>query len=272
MGRKMDFLTDQMICALRFYTGDISWWHGKAQEAAFWQDRNAYLTLNALFYEGIGNELARAREHKFLNPIFLDDIGRLLNVCEDLIKAMWICGKGAPLQRAYRVERMSGFEEMRLAGHTISPTSTSQNGFLPDYRNKKGLVLLDFMIGQGVPRADMDRLLPCYSKAEEKEILLAPWLPLEIHERPLTEKEREIRDYDGCPPRMACQVTVKKPKWAHYMEHGETEHFVRSGADAGKRVLEAISQMKTPGQEDVAAYSLWKKSFQDYLKVRCSQG
>lgn len=262
----MKILTEQMMNALRFYTGDVSWWHGEGHEAAFWQDKKAYLMINALFFEGIENELARAREKKFLNPVFLENTERLLDVCENLVKAMWAGGKDEPLQFGYRVERMSSFENMLQAGHTISPTSTSKAGFLPNYRDKKGLVLLDFTIEQGVPRVDMDRMLPSYSKVDEKEILIAPWLPLEIRSRPLTGEEIIIRDYDDQPPKMAYQITVKRPDRMDDVKPGSLD---QAGAEAGRRVLKAILRQETPGWEDVQAYSLWKEAFRDHLKVRC---
>lgn len=262
----MKLLTEQMTNALRFYIGDVSWWHGKENEAAFWQDKKAYLMINALFFKGIGNELARAQEKKFLNPVFLENTERLLDVCENLIKAMWAGGKGAPLQYGYRVERMSSFEDMKQAGSTISPTSTSKTGFLPNYRDKKGLVLLDFAIEQDVPRVDMGEVLPDYSKAEEQEILVAPWLPLEICRRSLTERELTIRDYDGKPPKMAYKIMVKRPE---YMDDMKARPLEQAGAEAGRRVLETILKQERPRTEDVHAYSLWKESFRDQLKIRC---
>ncbi len=262
----MGLLTEQMVNALRFYTGDVSWWHGEDKEAAFWRDKKAYLVINALFFEGIENELARAGEKKFLNPVFFENTERLLDVCENLIKAIWAGGKDEPLQYGYRVERMSSFEKIKQLGHTISPTSTSKTGFLSNYRDKKGLVLLDFTIDQGVPRADMGKLLPNYSKAEEKEILIAPWLPLEIRRRSLTEEELTISDYDGQPPGMAYQITVKQPE---RMNDVRPRPLDQAGAEAGRRVLETILKQEVPKQEDVRAYSLWKESFRDHLKVRC---
>lgn len=258
----------QMEHALRFYIGDSSWWRGKETEAAFWQDKKAYLTINSLFFKGISNEQARARENKFLNPVFLEDTERLLSVCENLIIAMWRGGESEPLQHAYRVERISGFEDMKSAKQTISPTSTSKNGFLADFRNKKGLVLLEFIIEPGAPRADMGKLLPSYCKKEEAEILLAPWLPLEFCQRPLSSEEQMIHDYDGKKPVMACQLTVKKPV---SIEHGKPGVMKQSGIDAGIRIFKALSEQKTLNQEDVDEYSLWKEAFQEQLKARCHE-
>ena len=262
----MRALNLQMEHALRFYIGDSSWWQGEETEASFWQDKKAFLTLNSLFYKGISNEQARAMERKFLNSVFLEDTERLLNVCENLINAMWQGDESESIQYAYRIERMSGFEDMKLAGQTISPTSTSKNGFLAEYRDKKGLVLLEFIIEPGVPCVDICKVLPSYNKREEAEILLAPWIPLEFHQRPLNSEEQMIRDYDGQPPVMACRIIAKKPVAIEYKEPKEMK---RSGIDAGKRIFKALSEQKIPNQKDVNEYSLWKEAFQEQLKARC---
>ena len=48
--------------ALRWYEGDVT------GNDPLWADSKAYVTLNAIFFDGIENEMIKAKENKHLNP------------------------------------------------------------------------------------------------------------------------------------------------------------------------------------------------------------
>ena len=51
--------------ALRWYEGDVT------GNDPLWADSKAYVTLNAIFFDGIENEMIKAKENKHLNPALL---------------------------------------------------------------------------------------------------------------------------------------------------------------------------------------------------------
>ncbi|MBQ7455252.1 MAG: hypothetical protein IJS53_02305, partial [Clostridia bacterium] len=190
-------LSEACLQALRYYVGE------GAARPELPDDPKAYSTLNALFFAGLDTERARAAEGRPLNAALLREPEALLALCQDLLEALRPGGEKAPARRVWRVDRVADVEAMRLAGRTVSFTSTSTAGLLDAYTDKRGLALLEIDLPAGAPQADMAALLPRYVKPEEAEILLPPWLPLAFSPRPLTEREQAIRDCDGNPPAAA---------------------------------------------------------------------
>lgn len=258
-------LSAEMEKIIRFYSGDVQWALQEGRDASFWGDSKAYGTLNALFFSGITNEQARIAEKKLLNPAFLSDPGRLFMLCETLIEAARLCASTREL-RTYRVERIDNFSETLQTQHTVAFTSTSLGGFLGDYCDKKGLVLLEYIIPPGIPCVDMQQVLPEYLKSSEQEVLLPPYLPLSISKRLLLPQEASLRDYDGQPPIAAYQIQVKQwcPKAVLCTNHLEPEDAL-----AGQRVLRALCTGNEPNQQDVIAYIRWKETFCCQLRQRC---
>lgn len=257
----MKKLSLSQLHALLFYEGDTSWVTTPTDDL-FWHDKKAYCTLNSLFFPEIGNERARAAEGKGLNPAFLDNTEWLMKLCLDLLSVFEVDGEDASPRTTYRVERLANFEELEREGRTISFTSTSTAGFLSEYSDKKQLVLMEFHLPEGLPQAELTKLLPDYQKAEEQELLLPPWLPLCFKDHPLSDEESMILDQDGNPPVKACVVTVGEPI-------GLTDEPIPmnpDGAEAGQRVMNALNAGEEPSGEDVAAYSAWKKAFVSHLK------
>ena len=243
-------LSEHAITAIRYYLGDVE------GNDPFWGDRKAYCTLNALFFPGIANETARAREGKRLNPAFLQDIGRLTALCTDLLQAF--CDAGTPREiTVFRVERLSDCLLRRELGDTISFTSTSASGFLKEYRDKKGLALLRFRIPAGTPCIVMADVLDHYAKAQEDEVLLPPQTELEFTEIPLSEEERQITDADGNPPAVSFFVNVCGMRSVR----PDGGCLPAEGAGAGQRVYEALNRGEIPAEEDVRLYCEWKEVF-----------
>lgn len=259
-------LTTQMENALRYYTGDVSWALSQGYDTAFWGDPKGYGTLNSIFFPGISNEQARIAEKKPLNPEFLSDAERLLTLCETLIEASRIYISPRETKRVFRVERISNFTHTFQAGYTVAFTSTSRDGFLAEYQDKKGLVLLTYELSPGVAHVDMQQALSYYLKKEEAEILLPPFLPITFTRRPLQPGERQIRDYDGNPPEAAYWVQVRPWESSNITS---SPSLAPEDALAGQRVLRALMEDKIPTPSDVTAYIRWKKAFCCQLRMRC---
>jgi len=246
--------SNAQIKAIRFYQGDVS------GTDPFWGDEKAYCTLNALFFPGIDNEIARCREGKKLNPAFLEDADRLSSLCCDLISAFFV-SPAADTMLTWRVERLSDYKIRRDSKNTVSFTSTSKAGFLADYSDKKGLALMCFEIPEGTPCIDMDAALEYYKKSSEAEVLLPPGLELSFADIPLDSGMNAIRDADGMPPRVACIVKPCGIKGSFE----STADISIGGMTAGQRVFAALNAGSSPDKTDVLSYTAWKSAFQNYI-------
>lgn len=254
---------ERCLKALRYYARENDVYCGMPN------DIGAYNTLNALLYDDVKSELARAKEGKPLNPAFFDaEPGVIPALCADLIAACVFGGKGASAQTVFRVARSSDVEAMLRAGRTLSFTSTSQNGFLDSYADKDGLALLEMHLPANAPRAELAALLPDYSKPEEAEVLLPPWLTAEFESCALSDAELQIRDRNGNPPLAKYQVqigdTLEPP------ECGKDTPLKMPSAEPGKRVLTALMSGKTPDPNDVETYLIWKKTLYTEIAMECS--
>lgn len=237
-------LTEDQLNAVRWYTGDVE------GDDPFWGDPKAYVGVNALFFPGIGTETLRAAEGKRLNPALLADEERLRETLRVLLSAFTPAAR--ELQTS-RVERLSDYEAMKAAGHTLSFTSTSENGFLAAYSDRRGIALLRFRIPAGTPVIRMADALPYYAKSEEAEVLLPPGLSLMLTECPVPEAFLHIRDADGAPPQCYVQAVPGK-----LLSQPPTQ--ATDGAAAGMRVFAALNSGEAPDPADVEIYSSWKSS------------
>ena len=246
-------LLDQQQHAVKWYIGDVN------GEDPFWGDPKAYVTVNALFFPGIAAEQARALEGKRLNPAILEDAERLQRVLRDLLSAF------TPLPAelmTYRVERYSDYRMMLEQGtRTLSFTSTSTAGFLKAYQDRSGIALMRFRLPPGTPCIDMSKVLECYAKSEEAEILLPPGLQLTITEQPLLPAEREILDADGRPPYLSVTAVPNGMRTALHGDCALPDAF----RQAGIRVLRDLSAGNCPSPEDVSEYVQWKRLFTEQL-------
>lgn len=241
--------------ALRFYIGDVS------GNDAFFGDSKAYVILNSLFFPDITTESARAGEGKYLNPAIIADIPRLMGFFESLFSAFRKCVIKDDVL-TYRVERLSDYNLIRRNSSTVSMTSTSTAGFLNEYRDRKGITLMKFSLPKNTPYcADISKELPHYAKSEEAEILLSPFMKLDIEEVALAENELQITDCDNNPPQVSCIVKISGiEKYS-----GNIPELSAYGSDAGQRIYNALNNGKLPDKEDIEQYSHWKNDFRKIL-------
>lgn len=249
----MSVLTDIQEKALRCYIGDVS------GNMPFFTDEKAYVTLNSLFFPEILSESARASEGKRLNTEIISDIPRLTSFFEGLFSAF---GKACIREntQTYRVERTSDFQLCRRLGRTVSMTSSSLAGFLDYYRDRRGITLMKFFIPQGSHCINVAETLGFYAKPEEAEILIPPFMSLEISESPLSDKEKNITDCDGAPPENSVNANV-----GEIAECSEYHDIKVGECSSAIRVYKAFNEGKIPAISDILEYSEWKKTFQKKL-------
>lgn len=244
-------LSKAEINALRFYIGDVP-------ENI---DSKAYVVLNSLFFPDIYTEKARADEGKYLNPDIIADIPRLIRFFELLFSAFRKSALSEDIL-TYRVERMADYILCRERMQTISMTSTSKNGFLDSYRDRKGIALMKFSLSAGLHCIDIGKVLPHYAKSCEAEILLPPFMKLEITENQPSADELKITDSDGIPPLISCKVKAISIESSHTKPHKLTS----DGARAGMHIYTALNSKQEPDYHDIKLYSLWKISLSAILK------
>ncbi len=239
--------TKEEIRAVRFYTGDVE------GSEPFWSDPKAYVVLNSLFFDGIGTETARAGEGKYLDPDIIADIPRLAGFFNALF-SVFGKNRSETERHTFRVERFSDYSVMKQKGHTVSFTSTSEAGFLSEYRDRTGIALMKFVIPQGTPCIQMGEVLSEYVKSSEAEVLLPPFMELDITETAVSTENMGITDRNGAPPVTECRVLCGK-----YRRITVNENSDKYGAEAGIRVFNALNEGKAPSAEDTALYTAWKR-------------
>ncbi len=251
-------LTEKQLLAMKYYEGDV---HGKDP---FWGDPKAYVTINSLFFDGIGTERRRAAEKKYLNPAVIEDPERLLDLCRELLSAFHAPDFCRP-RNTYRVERYADYLEMKEQGCTVSFTSTSTGGFLHSYGDRIGIALIEVEIPAGMPCFPFAEMLQEeYKKTEEQEILLPPGLTLDIQEIELDEEDKQIRDAEGNPPLVKAHIRI-----TGYVQNSgsgdESEIRDTESIQAGIRVYQALNAGTEPAAEDAEKYMLWKKNLRNIL-------
>lgn len=195
----MNRLNDDEIRAVQYYEGDIP---AEMQRDPFWGDARAYVTLNALLFDGLSSEYTRVREGKRLNPEMLADLPRLLKLYAALLSAARK-GRQSAGRCGFRVERAADFSLCMQSGMTAAFTSTSLRGFLPAYGDKQEIVLLRCHVPEGLPVIIFSEMLGEYRKFNEDEMLLPPFLRFALKQRPLTDADAAITDLSGNPPKAA---------------------------------------------------------------------
>lgn len=240
--------------ALRFYIGDVS------GNDTFFSDPKAYVVLNSLFFPDISTETARASEGKYLNPAIIADIPRLIGFFSNLFSAF---AKSVIEEKilTYRVERLSDYQLIRRNSATVSMTSTSTAGFLNAYRDRRGIALMKFSLENTPYCIDISKALPYYAKSDEAEILIAPFMKLNIEEIELNADELKITDCDNTPPQISC--LVKPIGVTHYS--GNIPELSADGSQAGQRIYTALNNGTQPEKSDIELYSQWKIDLQKIL-------
>lgn len=269
--------------ALRLYEGDIRIRDTRSNKVieqtskdSIWGDRKAYKTLNALMFEGTENEEIRiVKEESKLNPSFIIHIQETIEILSNIYRAMCKYGK---LQikdvEAYRVERNSSIKDL-TKGQTISCFSASKVGFKREFANKSEIILIELIVRAGIPFVDYNKVLKDeYYLSEEEEILLPPFVPIQIEELGLSMRELKIKDKHGKKPKGKYRVITEKrevqgPLYEQEKKEKEALYkFItsREMLDSAKLYIEDMNQKGKGSEENKIKYSMWKNNYQKYMK------
>jgi len=251
----------RMKDSLRFYQNSCG--EADALKDPMYGIPDAYGLINALLFDGISSEKTRVREGKALHPELLDHMPSLLGAVRNIFyffTASVMHGESSS-RTLYRTERAAGLEMMMKKGRTISLTSASTKCEFPDYLlEKEGICLLRIQVPAFTPCIDVNALLTEGNEhAEEEEVILPPFLELEIRPR------EEL--FQGKIP--VYSVEVKGPVEIEKLSFGDITRSDRerlcdrAALDRCIRVLRDMERSAEPDPEDLRAYLAWKKLFKD---------
>lgn len=278
-GRGLDRF--RKIDALRLYGGDARERYsdgcvGGISKDIIYGDEDAYRTLNALLFEGCRNEQERIWEegHK-LNPDFIMRIEETVQIYTDIFTLMKeekgdftdnVVGK--------RIERASSVIYYEN-GFTQSFFSSSKRDYESEFSRKNGIVLLETEITANVPFIDYEKILTRneYKHWDEREILLPPFLHIEMNKVPLTAAEtKKVRDLNRKPPIGKYRLkTIDFPDYRKSILDSEKALWqqITVGKEAAVYSLEKMNEGDK--KQDYKEYISWKEKLQMYLKIQFSK-
>lgn len=280
--RGADMLTDKEVDAIRFYQGDIrrrcedGSFSAKEDAVGFWGIARAYKTMNCLMFDGIDNEKERTEEDAdSLNSQIILEIEMVVEVFCDIFRAMCKYTKSREGNRGstviYRTDRGISVQEMKTQGRTISFTSTSKENNPKGYfKKKKKLTLLEFVLPLRLPCLDLEEVLgDAYYYANQREILLPPFLCASFHEGKLTEAEERYRDADGQPP---CgkyivyleDIFLQIQKTAQEKNRYRIDALTRKKGSAAV-ILEKLKRKEKISEQELNQYCDFKKVFREIV-------
>ncbi len=243
---------------IQFYEGDV------AGNDAFYSDPKAYVTWNALLFPDVSTEIARSDEGRYLNPSFLENPKRIIDLTLDLYQNML---KNEMEQVVYRVERLSDYKVFLKEKRLCTFLSTSTSGFLRAYQDKNQLVLMRITIPKGINCLDFSKVLNQYKKQEEREILLPPYLTFREDALEMNEEILSIHDRNDQSPAVYCDLKVGKPNYVIDDISIDLSHCI----EASKRVYHCLNQKQLLDEYDVQAYILLKKYIQNEIQKRMKE-
>lgn len=269
----MTVFTLREIDAIRFYQGDI---RKRAENGqilenekieGFYGIPSAYRTMNCLIFRGIENEEERIKEGngKLVPELFLE-IEKVIEVYCDIYHAM--CKSVSGLEstnkhRVYRTERGISVEELKK-GCTVSFTSTSKVNKPEKFLCKKvDLTLLYFEFPLNVPHLDFQEVLgKDYLFAQQEEVLLPPFLEIELEELELTKEEKQYRDANGRMPHAKYLVLIKGIQKRNFeFESEERKTLTLERNQKSVEILKKLINNEKLTEAEKKEYCLWKEDF-----------
>lgn len=275
-------LTDKEIDTIRFYQGDIrkrgedGGFIDKTRADGFFGIPRAYKTMNCLMFDGIDNEKERTAENaSSLNSKIFLEIENVVEVFCDIFRAMCKCAKTQEKNKRctviYRTDRGISVQAMKEQGRTISFTSTSKENHPGEYfKKKKKLTLLEFVLPLSIPHLDLEEVLGTdYYFADQKEILLPPFIHASFHEGKLTKEEEGYRDADGQPPCGKYIVFLEDIfLQAQRTEQGKSDCQISDlTKEKGKAavILEKLKKNEELDEQELNQYCEFKKLFREII-------
>lgn len=277
-GRSLLMLTEKEKDSIRFYQGDTrkrtedGSLSNSLTETGLYGIPSAYKTMNCLMFDGIDNEKERISEGStVLNPQVFHEIEKVVDIFCDIFRAMCKCKNRNRKIIVYRTDRRISVREMKKLGQTISFTSTSKGNHPKEYFcKKKMLMLLEFIVPAGIPYLDFEEVLgDNYYYADQKEILLPPFLNLVFYEGKLTAEEDAYRDADNQPPQGKCIVVLEglslpTQKRTDQDDISGLQCLTRGKAKMAEILARMIAQEEL-SQQEVQEYCAWKANFREIV-------
>lgn len=282
-------LTQKEMDAIRFYQGDTrkrakdgTFLEGMT-EIGFYGIRSAYRTMNCLMFDGIDNEEERIAEGTAdLNPQIFLEIEKVAEVFCDLFGAMCKCRRELDkddshrkrYHTVYRTDRGVSIQEMKKLGRTISFISTSKENELNEYFcKKKGLSLLEIVVSPEVPYLDFEQILGTdYHYADQREVLLPPFLNISLHEGKLTDKETEYKDADGNPPKGKYILVLEGldlgAEVAQNVNMGPTLGELAEDKEKIALILKKMTEKSAITEQEKEQYCHWKTRFRKMILAK----
>lgn len=246
----MNMLSESQMEIIKFYEGDV-----KQTEDPILSDAKAYVTWNALFFSSAESECARAYENRRLNPAFLKEPERVIDMSRILLSCMSKAEKDIVVKR---VDRLADYQCFLREERFESFISTSTAGFLNAYQNKAGLVLMNIRIPKGTMCIDFSAVLDSYQKKDEKEILLPPYLSICTKDLEMDPSILSIRDRNGETPKVYCEITAG----TYLRKKRKKITLTQDIIDASVRYYDALNHHGSFSKEDENKYLLYKHYFQ----------
>ena len=231
-------------------------------------DENLYKTINVLLFPGITNEYDRVfKEESSLNEAFVERIEETIKIYLNIFQAMCENRKEdcEGIVTAYRVEREGAINALK-EGKTKSFLSASLTNYDDTFAEKSSIVLVKLHMLRQVPYIDFHKVLQNeYQNVEEQEVLIAPFIDVELREMALTMDEKNsMQDMNGNPPvRKYYMYVAQFTPSATSHDKSELLKWIVSNR---KVAVDAINAMnRGEWDRDFEQYLKWKGCLQMYL-------
>ncbi|MGM9940610.1 MAG: hypothetical protein ACI32N_01295 [Bulleidia sp.] len=237
---------------LKWYSGDVSAYD---PSDPLYGDPRAYVTLNALLFEGMETEQARVAEGRRLNPAFIQRVEETVSLIRGIDSCLTPLSEPCIVRR---VERLSDYSVFIQSGKMPSFISTSDAGFLSSYQDKFGLVFMEMHLHEGVRCVRLEDVLDEYRKENEKEVLLGYDCPITIRQIPIPEQYAGVKDGRGDPVVVYAVVDVWPQRYEKKAETGLSDDMI----DASVRVYDCLNHGVEPDETDIRRYLALKQYIQ----------
>lgn len=242
---------------LKFYSGDV---RDEDPFDSLYSDAKAYVTLNALLFDGIETEKARVKEGRKLNPSFVRRYEDTLSIIHGIISCM------KPLEQetvVYRVERLTDYRKFIQAGRMTSFVSCSDMEFLDSYTDKADLVFMEVHVKPGVLCAHLEDELEDYLKQDEHELLISPYCPIRVKQTCVPEQYSAVRDRNGNP---VCIYTFVDVYPAFLHETYAPVCFDQKLIDRCCKAIDLLNSQEEVDEQNLQAYLSFKKMIHNTVK------
>lgn len=267
-----------------FYQGGVNITLKESEQhlIPFYQVTNAYEVMNTLLFPGIKNEQVRiSEESRELNPILLDYMPELIKVYCDIYSAMCkytYCVKNSTDYYLYRKDRMNTLQFLEKGSTPCFFSTSFVQEIKPYFHEKAGLILLELEVPTMVEHLSVNDVLGDLSiHPDEEEILLSPFLCLNLESMVLSEKEALFKDKNGESPKGKYKIYIKDSSIpARFLTYYDNklceelkERIMNKEAIENAKMFWKALENGTPLESTmIGKYNCWKENIRNYLKKK----